>query len=107
MAFDPKDELTRNQALKVESLDLSASDSGLFSISGGNCLVQIGEPVVKIFLVRCKVDSTNLTTEFAQSSLAIVDSSGSAGGDQKAIKITGLSALAAGDCLSLKYSTKH
>ena len=108
MAFDPKDELVRNQSLKVESLDISGSDSGLFSISGGNLTVQVGEPVAKIFLVRCKVDSTNLTTEFAQSSLSIVDSSsGSPGGDQKAIKITGLSALAAGDCLSLKYSTKH
>jgi len=108
MAFDPKDELVRNQVLKVESLDISGSDGGLFSFSGGNCLVPISEPVVKIFLVRCKVDSSNLTTEFAQSSLSIVDSvSGSPGGDMKAIKISGLSALAAGDCLSLKYSTKH
>ena|ERR1039458_2565866 len=105
MAFDPKDELVRNQVLKVESLDISGSDGGMFSISGGNCFVNINEPVHQIFLVRCKVDSSNTTTEFAQASLSIVDSvDHTPAGNQKCIKIAGLGALAVGDCLSLKYS---
>lgn len=103
--YNPKNEQTMNQALKVQELNLSGSDQNVFSISGGNCFVYIREPVDKIYLASVKVDSSNLVTQFAQSSLSIVDSSAlTAGGNQQAIKITGLSALASGDCLIVKYS---
>jgi hypothetical protein len=105
VGYNPKNENTMNQSLRVQEISLSGSDGNLYVISGGNLYVRILEPVEKIFLARCKVDSSNLTTEFAQSSLSIVDSSAlTAGGDEKYIKIAGLSALASGDCLVVKYS---
>jgi len=105
VGFNPKNENTMQQSLRVQEISLSGSDSTLYAISGGNLYVIILEPVEKIFLARVKVDSSNTMTEFAQSSLSIVDSSAlSPGGDQKSIKIAGLSALASGDCLVVKYS---
>lgn len=103
--YNPKNEQTMNQALKVQELAISGSDANVFAINAGNCIVYIREPVGQIYLVSCKVDSTNLTTSFAQSSLSIVDSSSLlAGGNQQAIKITGLASLASGDCLIVRYS---
>lgn len=70
--------------------------------------VLIREYVDKVFNVSCKNDVTNLVTQYAMSSISIVDSvAGTAGGDQKSIKITGLASLAVGDCLTVKYSNKQ
>ena len=105
IGYSPKNEQVMNQSLKVQELSLSGSDVNLFEISSGNCIVYIREPVEKVFLVRIKVDSSNLMTEFAQSSISIVDSNLlTSGGNEQAIKITGLAAVAAGDCLIVKYS---
>jgi len=122
----PKDSLVMNQALKVESLRIRGSDSGLYSLTdySGSIKVFIREPVQIInsvggvYLAALKVDSTNLVTQFAQSSITIVDSasttanpntlsgvneSGVAVSDQGAILISGVSAMAANDVLSLEY----
>ena len=109
MSFDPKDELVRNQVLKVEELNISGSDEGLFEFNAGDCIVHIGEELVQIYSAECKVDSGNTVTLFAQASLIKSDSVSPfiSGGDKKAIRVSGLAALAAGDCLTLKYSTKH
>lgn len=105
VGYNPKNEQTMNQSLKVQELSISGSDSTVYQISGGNTFVMVKEPVGQIYLVRNKVDSSNTMVEYAQSSLSIVDSSLlTAGGNQGAIKITGLSALASGDCLIVKYS---
>lgn len=105
VGFYPKNNTTMDQALKVQELCISGSDSTVYQISGGNMYVMVREPVGKIYLASVKVDSSNLVTQFAQSSLVISDSSSLApGGDQGAIKITGLSALAAGDALIVRYS---
>lgn len=105
VGFNPKNENTMQQSLRVQEISLSGSDSTLYAISGGSLYVRILEPVEKIFLASVKVDSSNTVTQFAQSSLSIVDSVAlTAGGDQKVIKILGLAALASGDCLVVKYS---
>jgi hypothetical protein len=66
--------------------------------------VKIGEPVKSVLLCIQKDDSANDLVHFAASSLSIVDSSAyTAGGDLKAIKITGLAAVDANDVVILKY----
>jgi len=107
VGFNPKNEQTMQQSLRVQELSMSGADQGLYSISGGNMFVFIREPLEKIFLARVKVDGSNTWTEFAQSSLSIVDSSSltnAAPSNLGAIKITGLASLAANDLLIVKYS---
>lgn len=105
VGFNPKNSNTMDQSLKVQELAISGSDSGMYVISGGSLYVKVLEPVGKIYIASVKVDSGNTVTQFAQSSLVISDSSAlTPGGDQGAIKVTGLAALAAGDCLIVKYS---
>lgn len=107
VGFNPKNEQTMQQSLKVQEVSISGSDATLFQISGGNTFVMVQEPVDKVYLARVKVDSGNTWTEFAQSSLSIVGSTTlttAAPNNKGAIKITGLSALATGDCLIVKYS---
>jgi hypothetical protein len=122
----PKDSLVMNQALKVENLKIRGSDSGLYSLTQytSDIMVFIREPVQIIgsqggvYLASLKVDSSNTTTSFAQSSISIVDSNSStanpntlsginefgvAVSDQGAILITGVTAMAANDVLSLDY----
>lgn len=107
VGFYPKNNLAMDQANKVQELSISGSDSTMYSISGGNLYVRVLEPIQKIYVASVKVDGTNSVTQFAQSSLSIVDSSTLlAGGDSGAIKITGLAALASGDCLIVKYQVQ-
>lgn len=105
--FDPKNEQTQLQALKVQELSVCGADHGMYVISGGNTFVLIKEPVDKIYLARVKVDSSNLWTEFAQANLSVVDDASLtnvAPSDRGAIKITGLSALADADVVIVKYT---
>ncbi len=105
VGFNPKNEQTMQQSLKVQEVSISGSDATLFQIVTGDTYVMIQEPVDKVYLARVKVDSGNTWTEFQQADLSIVDSSLlTAGGNKGAIKIEGLAALAAGDCLVVKYS---
>lgn len=104
--FYPKNSNTQFQSLKVEELCIRGSDNGMYQISGGNCFVMVREPVLAIYLASVKVDSTNLVTQFQQSSLAIVDSSSLTVGppnDLGAIEIIGLASLAANDVLIVRY----
>jgi hypothetical protein len=106
--YYPKNSNTQYQSLKVEELDISGSDATLFTIASGNCYVNVLEPVTQVYLARVKVDSSNTFTEFAQSSIVIVDSvAHTAGGDMGAIQITGLAALNPNDCLIVKYVTQE
>lgn len=108
----PKDSLTSNQALKVQSLRIRGSDVSLYGFLSGNCQIHVNEPVNAVYLASLKVDSSNTTTLYAQSSISIVDSNGGTSGfnqmgqavsDRKYIQITGLASLAANDVLSLEY----
>jgi hypothetical protein len=132
VGFNPKNQLTAEQSLRVQELTISGSDQGLYSLTAypGSCLIYIREPVLSqavssssmspdgVYLVRDKVDSSNSFTEFAKSSLSIVDSnsstaspattsgfneSGVAVNDQGAILVSGLSAVATNDVLIVKY----
>lgn len=105
VGYNPKDSLVMDQSLKVQEIDLVGSESGLYTISGGSTFVYIREPVGKVYLGRVKVDSSNLWTEFQAANLVICDSVLlTAGGNQGAIKLVGLSAVAANDVIVLKYS---
>lgn len=104
--FYPKNAQTQFQSLKVEELCIRGSDNGVYQISGGNCFVMIYEPVIAVYMASVKVDSSNLVTQFQQSSLSIVDSTSLTVGppnDLGAIEIAGLSALAANDVLIVRY----
>lgn len=132
VGFNPKNDLTAEQSLRVQELTIRGSDQGLYSLTAysGECLIYIREPVLSqqmpsapsmspdgVYLVRVKVDSTNLWTEFQHSALSIVDSKSSTGNnttsgfneqgvavqDQGAILVAGLSALAANDVLVVRY----
>lgn len=106
--FYPKNQQTQYQSLKVEELNIKGTDNSLYTISGGNTFVLIYEPVTAIYLVSVKVDSSNLVTQFQQSSLVICDSTAlTPGGDAGAIEITGLSAVAANDVINVRYVTKQ
>lgn len=106
--YYPKNSNTSYQSLKVEGLDISGSDATLYTIAGGNLYINVLEPVTQVYLASVKVDSSNTVTQFAQSSIVIVDSVAyTPGGDMGAIQITGLAALAANDCLSVKYTTQE
>lgn len=107
LGFSPKDASTQSQALKVQELTVSGADPQLFTISGGNLFVLVREPVDKVYLATCKVDSTNLVTQFAQASISIVDSStltASASSNRGAIELVGLTALAANDVITIRYA---
>jgi hypothetical protein len=102
--FTPQDEQTAQQALQVQELSISGQDEGMYVISAGSLFVLVNEPVLKVYLGRCKVDSTNLWTEFQNANLVICDSALlTPGGDMGAIKFTGLAALATNDMVLVKY----
>lgn len=132
VGYNPKNDLTAEQSLKVQELTIRGSDAGLYSLTAyaGACLIYIREPVQSntlpsvpsmapdgVYLVRVKVDSSNLWTEFQHASLSIVDSKSSTGNnttsgfnesgvavqDQGGILVAGLAALAANDVLVVRY----
>lgn len=106
--YYPKNDQTQFQSLKVQELVISGSDPDMYVSTGGNTFVNIREKVEQIYLVQMKVDSSNLVTQYQQSSLSIVDfAAHTAGGDRGAIKITGLASVATNDCLIVKYSVKN
>ena len=105
VGFNPKNELVMNQSLKVQEITVSGTDQGLYTISGGSTYVYILEPVDKVYLGRCKVDSTDTFTEFTIANLVICDETLlTAGGNKQCIKFTGLAALNPNDVVIVKYS---
>lgn len=104
VGYYPKSVATSNQAMKVQELRISGADSALFTVSGGNTFLLIGEPVGKVVGASCKVDSTNLVTQFANANRVICDSVAlTAGGNQQAIELVGLAALNPLDVVSVSY----
>lgn len=104
MSFESKSAPVRGNQLKVQELCLTSEDRQILIDNGSDHIVIIGEPVKSVLLCIQKDDSTNALVHFAASSLSIVDSSAyTAGGDLKAIKITGLAAVDASDVVILKY----
>lgn len=102
--FQAKDALVRNQQLKVQELSLTNKDGSILIDNGADHIVVIGEPVSKVLIARMKDDSANAWIEYAQASISIVDSSAyTAGGDLKAIKITGLATVDTDDVVVVKY----
>lgn len=102
--FQAKDSATLNQQLKVQQLRIMGSDPQMYVISGGNLFVLVREQVIKIVRASVYVDGTNTNTNYAQANLTICDSTAlTAGGDKGAIEITGVSALAANDVVSVDY----
>lgn len=107
VGFNPKNELTMNQSLKVQELAVKGSDRGLYQISGGNCFIMIREPVDQVYVASCKVDASNLVTQFAQANIIIVDSTSlvtTAPSDRGAIELVGLAALQPNDCIIVRYA---
>lgn len=105
VGYYPKNEQASGQALKVQELVVSGSDPQLYQISGGNTFIMVREPVDKVYLASCKVDSTNLTTNFAQASIVICDSALlTAGGNRGAIELVGLAALNPNDVVVVRYA---
>lgn len=105
VGYYPKNEQASSQALRVQELVISGADPSLYQVSGGNTFIFVREPVEKVFLASCKVDSTNLVTQFAAASIVISDSGTLAvGGNQGAIKLTGLAALNPLDVVVVRYS---
>jgi len=133
VGYNPKNDLTAEQSLKVQELTIRQSDQGLYSLtaySGTGCLIYIREPVLSqqtpsapsmtadgVYIVRVKVDSSNTWTEFQHASLSLVDSKSSTGNnttsgfnemgvavqDQGAILVTGLTSLATSDVIIVRY----
>lgn len=124
LGYNPKDSQVMDQALKVQEINISGSDQGLYSLTNysGSCEVFIREPVNYVYLARLKVDGSNTWTEFQLSSVTIVDSASSSGSpntksgvnqqgvavsDQGAILVAGISALNPNDVLVIKYRVQE
>jgi hypothetical protein len=118
LGYSPKNELTQNQALRVQSLKVRGQDQGLYSTSipnnTGSVCVLIREPVNAIVDCVSVVDSSGATTRYsvASGACSIIDSNGALSGtnelgqpcsDQGAIKITALASLAADDVVTVNY----
>ena len=102
--FNPQDEQTAQQALQVQDLAISGQDEGMYEISAGSLFILVNEPVLKVYLARVKVDSSNTYVDFQQANIVICDSALlTAGGDMGAIKLVGQASLAQNDCILVKY----
>lgn len=101
--FQPKTTAVFDNQLKVQEVNVTTADSELYNANGGNLVLLIGEPVAEVRLALQKDDSANALVNFDAASISVVDSSAfTAGGDRKAVKITGC-VLAANDLLVCKY----
>ena len=93
----------QNQKLKVQELAIRFADTHLYSTSGSDTYIQIGDAVSAIVSVLNCDNSASAIVMAQASALSIVDSSAlTAGGDLKAIKVAGLQ-MAANDIFVVKY----
>ena len=105
--YEAKDSKTRAQQLKVQEVAIHATDVEMVEVDGSDLIVKVGEKVTKVVMVVQKVDATPTLTVIPAADLSIVDSvAHTAGGDAKAIKVTGCT-LATNDVLLVKYETKQ
>lgn len=95
----------QNQKLKIQQLLVRAADVQLYTNSGSDTLINIGEAVAQVVAVLHQVDATPAITPVAAASLSIQDHVMSSG-DQSDIKIAGQQ-LAANDLFYVMYITKN
>lgn len=115
-AFNPKADVTAEQALKVQELVVSSFDPAMYSSASGSTSILVREPVDKVYLASSKSDSGNTVTQYNQALISIVDSAGpgqtsgispSTGlpiSDRGAILLSGLASLSANDIVSVRYT---
>ena len=118
VGYYPKAQSTSNQVLMVQHLIFRGQDSAMYSTTipnnTGTVCALILEPVNAVVMAVSKVDSTGVSTSYSVSggAVTIIDSQGGTSGfnesgvavsDQGAIKLTGLTALAADDNVIIDY----
>lgn len=105
--YNPKNDETDEQALKVQELVISNLDPAMYSSASGSTCILVNEPIDKVYLARSKDDSANLMVEYAAADISIVDSqslTSAAPSDRGAIKISGLASLDANDVVIVRYT---
>lgn len=101
-----KSDSVQNSQLKMQDLRVTNKEPGLYVDNGADLTFLIGEQVARIVACKFLDDSAGTEAVKAQSTLSIVDSTAyTAGGDQKAIRVTGIASLDDGDMLTLVYIT--
>lgn len=118
VGYYPRAQSTSNQVLAVQRLIFRGQDYAMYSTSipnnTGVVCALILEPVNAIVQAISKVDSTGVSTSYSVSlgNALIIDSQGGTSGfnesgvavsDQGAIKLVGLSSLAADDTVIVEY----
>lgn len=104
MSFQAKSEQTLNQQLKVEKLMVTTLEPSLSFDSSGDRVIVVGEVVTRVYRAS-RVVAAGTATGVAAANISIVNSAdGASGGDQKAIKLAGVT-LAAGDSIEVCYAT--
>jgi len=121
IAYQPKNQGTLNQTLKVQQIKVRGQDPQCYSTSipsnTGTVCILILEPVAAVVDAASVVDSTGVVTRYSVSggNAVIIDSQGATSGfnelgqpvsDQGAVKLVGLSSLAADDVVTLSYITQ-
>lgn len=93
------------QQLQVQELCVSTKEPQLYVVSGSDLIVFIDEAIQEVKAILNVDDSGPTSLPIAASARSIVDSTAfTAGGDRKAIKLTGLgSSFAVNDLLIIKY----
>lgn len=103
VSFQAKGNAQLNQQLRVQELVVSAADVSLFNANSGDAVILIQEPVAKVISALFQDDSAASIAPVAAASISIVDSVAfTAGGDKGGIKLAS-TALAANDCVIVKY----
>lgn len=95
----------QNQQLKVQEVVVRFADTHLYSTSGSDSYVNIGEAMSAAVAIVHLDDSGPACTLLAASTLSLVDSTAhTAGGDLSSIKVTGVQ-MAANDCFVVRFIT--
>jgi hypothetical protein len=106
--FQSKNSATLGQQNSVQELVVTGADVNLYKIDASQVCVIIGDSLVKVISCSATVGSTGVSTGQTQAAMVISDSAAlTAGGDKMAIRLTGVSSLAATDSLVIRYVTKH
>jgi hypothetical protein len=117
-AYQAKNQATCNQILKVQEIKVRGQDPQSYSTTipnnTGVVCILILEPVNAVVDAVSIVDATGVATRYSVSlgNAVIIDSQGGTSGfneqgvavsDQGAVKLVGLTSLAADDVVSLSY----
>lgn len=120
-SYQAKNQATLNQILKVQQIKVRGQDPQSYSTTipnnTGVVCILILEPVNAVVDAASVVDSTGVVTRYSVSGgqAVIIDSQGATSGynefgvavsDQGAVKLVGLTSLAADDVVTLSYITQ-